>query len=184
MEISIYTFCVCVQNNMAISETRFTHTKMSHSKPRGVYHRLAPPSLLSCVIASLAVATVAGCSRHPYSCVRVSGKVTYEDGSLIPAEQIRLIFISKTPPTDPKTPARNGLAIADVETGDFESATTYVSGDGIIEGEQKVIIQCIRKGILARELVAAEFSDPAKTPFTVNTSDSPFLLKIRKPAGQ
>jgi hypothetical protein len=149
-----------------------------------IYHRLTPPRLLSCVIASLAVATVAGCSRHPYSCVRVSGKVTYEDGSLIPAEQIRLIFISQTPPTDPKTPPRNGLAVAEIKTGAFDSATTYVSGDGIIVGEQKVIIQCIRNGLLARDLVADEFSDAAKTPLNVNTNDSPFLFKVRKPAGQ
>jgi len=107
--------------------------------------------------------------------------VTYEDGSLIPAERIRLVFVSQTPPIDPKTAPRNGAADADVKTGEFVSATTFAHGDGIISGEHKVVVQCLREGLVARDLVADDFTDPARTPLVVRSGESPFDLRVRKP---
>jgi hypothetical protein len=122
-----------------------------------------------------------GCNKRPYACDKVSGKVTYEDGSLIPAERIRMVFVPQRPPIDPKTAPRNGTADADVKTGAFNCATTFAHADGIIAGEHKVVIQCIRNGILARDLVADEFTDPAKTPLVVRSGDSPFDFRVRRP---
>jgi hypothetical protein len=108
--------------------------------------------------------------------------VTYEDGSLIPAERIRIVFVSQAPLIDPKTSPRRGLAEADRTTGKFDSATTFVKEDGIIVGQHKVVIQCLREELLTHDLVLEEYSDPAKTPLVVNSSDSPFEFKLRKPA--
>jgi len=141
-----------------------------------------PARLLPCLIGCLALASVLGCHKTPYSCVKVSGKVTYEDGRLIPAEKIRILFVSQTPPIDAKTSPRNGNAEADVATGRFDSAMTFVKGDGIIVGQHKVVIQCIRDGLLTHDLVLEEYSDPAKTPLVVQSGDSPFDFKLRKPA--
>jgi hypothetical protein len=125
-----------------------------------------------------------GCQRvGPYSCVKVSGKVTYEDGSPIPADRIRVVFVSQTPPVDPKTPPRAGFAEADGKTGTFDFATTYAYKDGIIAGEHKVFIECYRNGQLSHDLIADEYSDPAKTPLKVQSSESPFELKVRKKRG-
>ena len=69
---------------------------------------------------ALALAAISGCSRsQPYSCVKVSGKVTYKDGSLIPAQRMRLIFVPQTPAIDPKTPPKDGMTEVDVQTGKF-----------------------------------------------------------------
>lgn len=136
----------------------------------------------ACIIASLAVTFTLGCRKDPYPCVKVSGKVTYEDGSLIPAERIRIQFVSQTPPIDPKTTPKTGTAEASKSTGIFDSATTFVPGDGIIVGEHKVVIQCIRKGLLTHDLVLEEYSDLAKTPLVVRSGESPFDFKLRKPA--
>ena len=88
---------------------------------------------------------LSGCGyKPPYACVRVSGQVTYDDGSLIPADTIRVIFLSQTRPIDSKNPPKNGEADVDPKTGKFDFATTFEYKDGIIVGEHKVIIQCIR----------------------------------------
>jgi hypothetical protein len=149
---------------------------------RNPCHIFAPRNAAWTLISVLAVAAVPGCGQKaPYSCIRVSGKVVYEDGSLIPADQVHVIFLSLTPPTTPKTPPKNGIADANGKTGVFDFATTYLYRDGIVAGEHKVIVQCIRNGLQARELVAPEFSDPVKTPLKVRSSESPFVIKVRKP---
>ena len=122
-----------------------------------------------------------GCQRAPYACVKVSGKVTYEDGSLIPADRIHVVFLSQTPPIDAKTPPKAGTADADGKTGTFDFATTFIYKDGIIPGEHKVFIQCFRNGQSFPGLVADEYSNPARSPLKVKSSESPFDLKVRKP---
>ena len=122
------------------------------------------------------LAAAGGCKREPFACVPVSGKVTYEDGSLIPAERIRLIFISQAPPVNQKVYPRDGSAMVDVKTGAFDWATTFARKDGIIAGEHKVLIQCTPDGLVGRE-----YDDRKNTPLTVNTSQSPFELKVAKP---
>jgi hypothetical protein len=141
-----------------------------------------PASPLYRLISFAALVAASGCGeRMPYACVPVSGKVTYEDGSLIPAEQINVTFVSQLPPIDPKTPPRNGHAEADGKTGAFDYATTFVHKDGIIVGEHKVIIQCISKNKLLRNLVAAEYSELDKTPLKVDSAHLPLELKVPKP---
>jgi hypothetical protein len=146
----------------------------------------SPPSLpakrVFCLVACAALVALAGCGsdRPPYSCVPVSGKVTYDDGSLIPADEIHLHFRSQTPAVDPKTPPREGNAVTNGK-GEFEYATTFAIKDGIITGEHKVVVQCISKGRQLRGLIADEYNDPTRTPLTVDTSKLPFELKVHKP---
>ena len=94
------------------------------------------------VVSTFMLAVSVGCQKQPYPCVPVSGKVIYEDGSLISAERISVTFLSQTPSTDPRVHPRAGTAVVDCKTGSFASATTFVAKDGIIPGEHKVLIQC------------------------------------------
>ena len=127
---------------------------------------------------ALALAAVSGCgSSDPYPVEKVSGKITYEDGSLIPASPLRLIFVAQVPTVDPKTPPKNGVAVVNVKTGEFSSVNTYGSKDGIIKGEHKVFVQCIVNNIQSRTLVPTEYSDANKTPLKVKSSDSPFTFR-------
>src|SRR5262249_33438597 len=110
----------------------------------------------------LALIAVGGCGKHsPYACVPVSGKVTFSDGSLIPADEIHIVFVSQTPPSDPKISPKNGIAEAAGTTGAFDFATTYGNKDGIIVGTHKVVLHCLRKGKQMQKLIAPEYSDPS-----------------------
>jgi hypothetical protein len=122
-----------------------------------------------------------GCDKQPYSTVKVSGKVTYEDGSLIPADRIHIIFVSQAKPIDPKIHPRAGLADADPKTGKFDSVTSQNYNDGIVAGEHKVLIQAFRGQQLASDLVPAEYGSESTTPLAASSSKSPFEFKIPKP---
>ncbi len=124
------------------------------------------------------LAAVSGCGNgQPYSVEKVSGKITYEDGSLIPANRLRLIFFPQVPPVDPKTPPKQGIAEVGVTTGKFSFAYTFGPNDGIIRGESKVVVQAIGNG----QLVPDEYTKEDTTPLKVKSSDSPFDFKIPKP---
>ena len=76
---------------------------------------------------------LAGCGGgDPFSYVKVSGKVTYEDGSLIPVESLELTFFPQSGPIDPKTYPRPGLAGVDKATGTFSFVTSHKAGDGLV----------------------------------------------------
>ncbi len=118
-------------------------------------------------------------------CVRARFRQSdLRDGSLIPADRIRVMFVPQAPPIDPKVHPKDGAALVDVKTGAFASAMTYSANDGIIAGEHKVVIHCFSGGQRRMDLVAGEYGDPKRTPLTVNTSQSPFDLKVRKPAAE
>ena len=133
------------------------------------------------------LAGLPGCgSGEPFSYVKVSGKVSYDDGSLIPADRLRVVFISQVPPLDPKAPSPNGIADADPKTGSFDLVTSHNHGDGLVPGEHKVLIQAISKDKLGKEtlrsdLVPPEYGNPEKTPLVVNTNKLPFDLRVQKP---
>ena len=134
------------------------------------------------LVACAALLMAAGCGKKtPYACVPVSGQVAYEDGSIIPADKVRVLFLSQAKPIDPKTTPKYGRAEADGNTGTFNFATTFAYRDGIIVGEHKVILQCITKGRLRLDLVPPQYGDKDKTPLRVRSSDSPLVIQVPKP---
>ena len=139
--------------------------------------------LSTALAAVFGLALLAGCgSPEPFELVKVSGRITYEDGTLIPAEgnYVRLTFYSQAPPLDSKTHPRPGTAEVDLQDGTFSIATTHRWGDGLTAGKHKVVVsttvlQQVPKG------VPPEYNDMTKTPLEVDTAQQPFELKIRKP---
>jgi hypothetical protein len=142
-------------------------------------HRvLRSPSAAISLAAALALAAVSGCGgSNPYPVEKVSGKITYEDGSLIPANRLRLIFCSQAATVDPKTPPHKGEAEVNPKTGEFGSVSTFGFRDGIIRGEHKVFVEAVG----ARKLVPDKYASERTTPLKVNSSESPFTLKVPKP---
>jgi hypothetical protein len=125
---------------------------------------------------------LAGCgAKDPFSYVRVSGKVTYEDGSLIPADPLMLTFSSVEPARVGKDWARPGMAAADKADGTFDSVTSHKSGDGLVPGKYKVILTGISLSRLPPSVVPPEYGDLERTPLEVDTAQLPFDLKVRKP---
>ncbi len=127
------------------------------------------------------VVLVSGCSGEPYAYTQVSGRVTYEDGTVIPAPKVKVAFISQTPPADPKTHPLPGVAEVDPKTGDFKVVTSHTYNDGVVPGEHKVLVEAIAENDARLPLVPPEYADVNKTPLHVNTKDSPFTIKVPKP---
>ncbi|MCS7303883.1 MAG: hypothetical protein NZ602_02080 [Thermoguttaceae bacterium] len=128
---------------------------------------------------------VAGCGGQPYAVVPIRGKVTYEDGSLIPAASLMLEFNSQEKPKDPKTYPRPGRAEVNVADGTFSNVSTYDPNDGAIRGEHKVVVKAYDKnGSPVYHLFPKEYSDATTTPLTINVGDQrEFHIKVPKPAG-
>ncbi len=126
---------------------------------------------------------LSGCgTRDPFRYVPVSGIITYEDGSLIPVNDMTLMFYPQSPPKDEKTHPRPGVAYVDKATGRFEKATSHTLGDGLVRGKHKVTVVDIFLAALPPDIVPPEYADPQKTPLEVDTADAPFHLKVHKPS--
>lgn len=133
------------------------------------------------LIACACLLFLAGCGG-PYELVPVSGKVTYEDGSLLPAEDnyVRLTFYPQAAPLDEMTHPRPAMADVNLQDGTFSCASTHDYGDGITAGRHKVVLSTI----IAQETprgVPAEYNDLATTPLEVDAAEAPFHLKILMP---
>jgi hypothetical protein len=89
-------------------------------------------------VSGLLLCGAIGCSREPFKLVPISGKVTYEDGSLIPAARMEVAFDPQAKPIDPKTHPRPGRAEVNVADGTFSEATSHKYGDGVVAGKHKV----------------------------------------------
>jgi len=128
----------------------------------------------------LACCVSVGCgSRSPYSYVKASGKLAYEDGSPIPSRSIRLQFAAQDAPTVEGAHPRPAVANVN-EQGEFDCVTSYKYGDGLIPGTHKVAIEQAvdQKGQL---LVPKEYTSIATTPLVIDTADAPFEIKVPKP---
>lgn len=134
------------------------------------------------VLLAVAVLPAAGCgSGNPFAQVQVRGRVTYEDGSLIPAEMIILKFEPQAEPKDEKTFPRNGMSYVNVEDGSFDVVTSHKYGDGVVRGRHRVLVVATEASGQTTAVVPPEYLDSAQTPLEIDTADSPFHLKVRKP---
>ena len=127
-----------------------------------------------------AILTAVGCGdATPYSVVPVTGAVTYEDGSLIPAAQIMLTFDPMAEPIDPKTHPRTAIGYVNVGDGAMQPVTTYKFGDGITAGKHRLLV--IATDSNNRLLVPKEYTSAHTTPLIVDSADAPFQIKVPKP---
>ena len=106
--------------------------------------------------------------------------MTYEDGSKLPAT-VQLRFYPQSPPLDAKTYPLVGQGLTNAE-GEYQSVTSHLAGDGVVQGKHKVTLITPKGGRLPPDIVPPEYSDFKMTPLLVDTADpATFNLKIRKP---
>ena len=151
-------------------------------------HRLALNCHLLCLrtaaawLLALSLSSLTGCgSGDPFSYAQVSGKITYDDDTLIP-ENLILKFHPQSAPLDTKTYPRFGSAAVDKTTGTFDTVTSHKFGDGLVRGKHKVTVLATDLRPLPPNLVPREYSDPDKTPLVVDTAEQPFVLRVKKPS--
>lgn len=141
---------------------------------------LDPPCVR--LLAVLCLAALSGCGRHePFQYVKVSGKVCYIDGSLIPADPLVLTFYPQDNSPKGKDCPRPGMATVDTATGRFTSVTSHMVGDGLARGKHKVTLSTPGPVPLSATVVPPEYGDMNRTPLVVDTAESPFELKVPKP---
>jgi hypothetical protein len=90
-------------------------------------------------IAGLVIAGAAsGCSKgYQAPTIHISGKVTYEDGSLVPANRMVVNFLTPQKLVQENyPPAATGRV--DTRDGKFAELTTWEAGDGVIAGPHEV----------------------------------------------
>jgi hypothetical protein len=126
----------------------------------------------------LLACAMSGCgSDSPFDYVPVQGRVTYEDGSLIPCS-FQLRFQSLAPPIGTAHPRP---AMAEVKTdGTFDVVTSYKYGDGLVPGKHKVVI-AYATDAGGRLLVPEEYTTVLSTPLEIDTANSPLEIKVPKP---
>lgn len=129
----------------------------------------------------LICAAITGCgSGGPFNYVKVSGKVSYDDGSPIPnISALRLRFAPLDPPKVEGATPRPAYARLD-ETGAFDCATSYKYGDGLIPGKHKVAIET-SNGPDNKLPVPKEYQSISTTLIEIDTANSPLEIKVPKP---
>ena len=136
--------------------------------------------LLLQVVCLNALLLLTGCDDgNPFDYVPVSGRLSYEDGTPIPATGMKLQF----EPIDIKSAggmyAR--VATADIDAqGNFANATSYKYGDGLVPGRHKVAIGYAtdKNGKL---LVPKSCTTLGSTELIVDTASLPIEIKVPKP---
>lgn len=121
----------------------------------------------------------AGCnSGSPFDYLQVSGTVTYEDGSPIPASGIVLQFVAQDAQPIGDAYPRAAKAMVD-KSGHFDCATSYKYADGLVPGHHKVAIHYATNA-QGKSLVPKEYTNISTTPLMVDTAKLPFEIRIPK----
>ena len=135
------------------------------------------------LLSSLILMGVSGCGESaPFDIVPVTGKITYEDGSLIPAARVVVSFNPQADPLDEKTYPRQGAAEVHVKDGTFSEVTTWKYGDGVIAGPQKVTVESFDEMENPTPDVPQKYRSPDTTPLTaeVGPGSTEFTFTIEK----
>lgn len=131
--------------------------------------------------AALFALALPGCGGGgPYGVVSTKGVIKYDDGSLIEAERIELLFISQEPPQDAKTHPKQGVAEVNVADGTF-TPTTYDFGDGLIRGKHRVTAKAIKMGFGYTPAIPPKYHSTDSTPLEIDAQGQFLELSIEKP---
>lgn len=91
-------------------------------------------------LSGLLLSVVAGCGAvDPWEEIPVSGKITYEDGSVIKTSRLKIYFESQTEAVAQNITPRPGVAEVNLADGTFSETTTLMPGDGLIPGRHTVV---------------------------------------------
>jgi hypothetical protein len=134
--------------------------------------------------ALLLLAGVAGCgSGVPFDFVPVNGKVTYDDGSLIPADSILVTFNPIVEDLKTKTVPPGGQTAVNVQDGTFTNVSSHRANDGVAVGKHKVVVVAFRKGPngspVPSNAVPPAYRSTNSTPLEVEVSDSGQFLELK-----
>jgi len=137
---------------------------------RSLLRRLPWASVLAAAMTAVCLAVGSIAYAEP-PLAPVSGKVTYDDDSLIPGARIQLVFIPLGQVPQGQSAPRPSIADVDVENGGFKSMSTYRQGDGASVGHHRVMVTVLGPDAKLNGAVPAVFSDPATTPLRIEVEN-------------
>jgi hypothetical protein len=135
------------------------------------------------VLGTIGLAMLVGCGSEPYSMVQVTGKVTYEDGSVIPAKRLRVVFVPQAQAVSAAVHPRPGEAEVNVADGVFQTVTSHKYGDGLVIGKHKVQVISLDENETETNAVPKEYRNADTTPLEVEVGSgkTEIELKVKKP---
>ncbi len=171
-----------------------TEVRRSSQQHSPLFNRcMASWGMAYCGMAVLAVCFFTGCSEaDPFPLEKITGKVTYSDGSLIKAGMIQIICKSVDVEAVKGKAPRGAKGKIDPETGEFSNFTTWKASDGVICGRNKVAIIPMEygknidpmgrpaKGLLARKYFKTSTTDLEIE--VVSGGENHFELTVEKPS--
>ncbi len=119
-----------------------------------------------------------GGSDSPFDYLPVTGKLSYEDGTPIPAGGIKLIFESQAPPVGDAYPRPGSVNIG--RDGSFKDVTSYKYGDGLTPGKHKVTI-LYANDAEGNLLIPRDYVNGTTTPLVIDTANLPLAIKVPRP---
>jgi hypothetical protein len=152
----------------------FARTPARESAAARLVSRALSPAVACLILAA------AGCTDDtPFDYIPASGRLTYDDGTPIPAKGIRLTFQTQdVQPVGDMFP-RPGDAEVD-EQGNFDKVTSHKYGDGLVPGKHKVAI-FYAVDAQGKLLIPQEYARPETTPIVVDTANLPMEIKVPRP---
>jgi endoglucanase len=118
----------------------------------------------------------------PFTYVKVSGKVTYNDGSPL-GRGISLLFVPQTKAIGKAHPRIGETVRVDPKTGEFTEVTSAAPFDGVVRGKHKVLVVGGNHSKLPASVLGPEYHDAKTTPLEVDTDDLPWIIRVPKPKG-
>ena len=128
-----------------------------------------------------------GCGgSEPFALVPVTGKIAYEDGSLIPGDRVVVCFIPVVRPTHGKDVFSGSQGELDVKTGAIVGVTTHKYADGTMLGQYKITVAAVKYGQNGVQTFTAAVPEPYRrfetTPLACEVvRGRPIVLTVAKP---
>lgn len=132
------------------------------------------------------LAALCGCGGEPFSFIPVTGKITYDDGSLIPGDTIVVRFVPEAAATSGKDVAGAATGYLNPKDGTFSGLTTHKAADGVVPGRYKVVVLAVENGPRGQtptRAVPPRYRSAKDTPLDVEVTPSQhdFPLTIDRP---
>ncbi len=127
-----------------------------------------------------------GCGGEPFALVPVTGKVTYDDGSLIPGDRVVVCFVPVERQTHGKDVFSGSQGQLDMKTGEIVGVTTHKYADGAMVGHYKVTVAAVKDGRNGIQVFTAavpdQYQQPQTTPLVCEVvRGRPVVLTVAKP---
>jgi hypothetical protein len=115
-----------------------------------------------------------------YSYRPAHGTLTYEDGTPLAHDEIRLTFYPLDVPAKANLGPRAGITVPSKD-GAFDSVTSLRAGDGLLQARYRVTLTTLAGQSLPATVIAREYASFDTSPLEVAVEAMPLLVKVPRP---